>query len=102
MATVNQVAIKILVDGKEMEATLGEFNALTKKAGVSGQKAGSSIKSGFTAAKAGILAAAGAITGIIIGLNKAINAASAFEEANSKFEVVFKGNEKLAKSMKQN
>ena len=100
MATINQVAIKILVDGKEMEATLGEFNNLTKKAGVSGQKAGGSIKGGFTNAKIGIMAAAAAVTGIIMGLNKAVNAASAFEEANSKFEVVFKGNEELANSMR--
>ena len=90
MATVNQVAIKILVDGKEMEATLDEFNTLTNRAGASGQRAGGSIKQGFTAAKIGILAAAAAVTAIIIGLNKAVEAASNFTEANNKLLVIFK------------
>lgn len=90
MGTVNQVAIKILVDGKEMEATLGEFNQLTKKGGVSGQKSGRSIKEGFTVAKIAIVAAAAALTGIFIGLNKCVTAASNFTEANNKLLVIFK------------
>ena len=90
MATVNQVAIKILVDGKEMEATLGEFDGMLKKSGVSGQRAGGSIKQGFTVAKIAIVAAAAAVTGIIMGLNKAVNAASDFTEANNKMLVIFK------------
>ena len=90
MPTVNEVAIKILVDGKEMDATLKDFDNKIKRSGESGTRAGNSISRGFSIAKVGILAAAGAITGIIIGLNKAVNAASDFTEANNKMLTVFK------------
>jgi hypothetical protein len=98
VATVNQVAIKILVDGKEMEATLGEFNQLTKEAGVSGQKSGRSIKEGFTAAKVAIVATAAAVIGIIMGLNKCVDAASNFTEANNKLLVIFKNMPEAARA----
>lgn len=100
MSTVNEVALKLLIDGKEYQGTLDDFDKTLKESGRTGQKSGRSIKEGFTAAKIGILAAAAAVTAIIIGLNKVVNIASEFQEANSKMLVVFKGVEAGARSMR--
>ena len=98
MPTVNQVAIKILVDGKEFEATIKDFNRGLGKADEGGRRAGRGISQGFNAAKIGILAAAAAVTAIIMGLNKAVNAASNFTEANNKMLVIFRSIPKAARA----
>jgi len=89
MASINEVAIKILVDGKEMTATLNEFDDILKQSGARGTQAGGKIKAGFGMAKIAIVATAGAIAGVMVGLNKVVNAASDFTEANSKMLTVF-------------
>jgi hypothetical protein len=91
MATVNEVAIKLLIDGKEFDAVIRDMDGKLDGTGKTGTRAGTSISQGFNKAKIGILAAAAALTGILIGLNKTVEAASDFTEANNKLLVIFKG-----------
>jgi hypothetical protein len=54
------------------------------------------IIKGFVKFRGAILAGVAAVAGITLAFKKAIDKASEFEEANSKFEVVFRGNIALA------
>lgn len=101
MASLNEIAIKILVDGKELDATIKGLEKDLNGVETSSKKAGGGMKQSFMSAKVGILAAAGAIAGVVAGLNKAVNIASDFQEANSKFNVVFSGMEKQARQMRK-
>lgn len=101
MASLNEIAIKILVDGKELDATIKGLNKDIESVNTSGEKAGGGIASSFGKMKVGILAVAGVIAGVGAGLNKVVNIASDFQEANSKFNVVFSGMEKQARAMRE-
>jgi len=100
MASLNDIAIKILVDGKQLDGVIKGSTKDLRKLEDTGDKTGKGVKKSFMDMRMGILAAAGAIAGIVIGLNKAIDAASNLQEANSKFSVVFKGVEKKAQDMR--
>jgi len=88
MATVNELVIKIILDNKNAITKVEEFGERVDK---TTQKSKSRLKTLTESFKKNWIAITAATSGVILGLNKVINAASDFQEANSKFNVVFQG-----------
>jgi hypothetical protein len=89
MATVGSLKLDLIIDGKKAEVTISNVEKDFDKLGNTGEQAGGKIESGFSKAKMGIMAAAGAITGLFIGMNKLVSIASDYNEANSKMLTIF-------------
>ncbi len=89
MASVNDIILRLRVDDKGVDVTLDEFSDKLKEVDRQGTKSGKSIGDVFGSIKAGYFAAAAALTGVLGGLNQAINKASDFQEASSKYLTVF-------------
>jgi len=89
MASVNDIIVKIRVDGKEMDATFGELKGHLGDVERKGSKGGKSIGDTFSSIKAGYFAAAAALAGVAAGISHTIDRASTFQESNSKLLAVF-------------
>jgi len=91
MAEVGTFLIKLKVDDKGsitvIDGAKGKMTGLKNES----SKAGESMSADFNKIRMGAIAFVAALSGVALGLNKAVNAASNLEEATSKFDTVFEG-----------
>lgn len=102
MASVNDISIRLRVEGKEVETSLASLKKHLGDLDKDSKKSGDSLGGMFTKMKMGYLAIAAAVGGVVAAINSSINAASNLEEVQNKFDVVFKGMEDRAEQMAKN
>jgi len=91
MATVNEVAVKITVQGKQLEHVLDGLNARMNELDKSGQKTGGGLGSVFSKGNMIFMAVSAAIGGVGLAMNALAQKASDMAEEVSKMNVVFAG-----------
>jgi hypothetical protein len=98
MADEKELLIKLELQSDQLQKSVTQVD---KKMGEL-NKQQTATKKGLAGLKAGYLAIAGVLTGVVAkAMGIALKAASDFEEANSKFGVVFRGVSKEANAMRQ-
>lgn len=91
MATVNEVAVKITVQGKQLEHVLDGLNARMNQLDKSGQKTGGGLGSIFSKGNLIFMAASAALGGVALAMNALAQKASDMNEEVAKMNVVFAG-----------
>jgi hypothetical protein len=98
MADTKELLIKLTLENDKLKSELGKTQKKFKE--LTGQQ--KKTKLSLSSLKAGYIAVAGVLTGVVAtALGKSIKLASDFEEANSKFGVVFRGVSKEANAMRK-
>lgn len=97
---IEDLILQLVFDDKDASARIGRFDGKMKDLQHQAKRSGQSISQGFTAAKYGIMAAVAAIGTLAAVMNKSIQQASKYQEANSKMLTVFKDMQGEARSMR--
>lgn len=96
-ADTKELLIELKMQNKQLIKSVSETDSKLGKLNTQQKKTGKSL----SALKAGYVAVAAVLTGLVAkAFSKALGQASAFEEANSKFGVVFRGVSKEANTMR--
>jgi hypothetical protein len=91
MAAVNDVAVRITVNGQQLEHVLDGINARMGEMNQTGTKTGGGLSGSFNKAHLAFLAISAALGGVILGLNAVVGHASDMNEEVAKMNVVFAG-----------
>jgi len=98
MADVKELTIELTLENDKLKKELKS----TQKAMGNTEKAQKGLKGSLSKLKVGYIAVAAVLTGVVAAaFGKAVKLASRFEEANSKFGVVFRGVSKEANNMRK-
>ena len=98
---IRDLIFRIIIDSKKARAEAGRLKKSLDQAQVSGKRTGSSLMEMFSGVKAKVLGVVAAFGLIAKAIWDVTRTASRFQEANSKFNVVFAGMTDQARQMRQ-